>query len=93
MFCAHPSPVNAAFVQPAATNTESQVQQLNQSAGTKALILQYERPEVIARKPFKLKAVGGSTGCLSVLGLDLYFGSARYFWKLSPTLFLLSINV
>lgn len=93
MFCAQPSPVNAAFVPPAAANRESQVQQLNQSAGTQALILRYERPEGIACKLFKLKAIGGSIGCLSVLGLDLYFSSAQCFWKLSPTLFLLSINV
>lgn len=72
---------------------ESQVQQLKQSAGTEALILVYERPEGIARKPFKLKAVGGSIGCFSSSGLDLYFGSAQWFWKPSPTLFVLSINV
>lgn len=96
MLCAESLPdedCHYAVSSPAVANLESQVQQLKQSAGTEALILLYERPEGIACKPFKLKAVGGSIGCLSVSGLHLYFGSAQYFWKLSPTLFLLSINV
>lgn len=54
-----------------------------QSAGPEALILLNETPKGIACEPWKLKAVGGSTGAVSISGFHLYLVVLSIFGSLA----------